>query len=107
MPTLREQLPEIMNRFDFARAQRAMIALDWRWATADGSVIPGIEHLKSTAHRLLDCAVSGFEGLDAESKKYGYSASTGGFEARVESFSNAEPRLELLFYVDHKSGSLN
>jgi len=104
MSTLREQLPQIMDRFDFARVQRAMVALNWRWATVRDGGTPDIERLKSTAYQLLDYAITGFEGLDAEGRKYGYSTATGGFEARVESFSKAEPRLELLFYVEHREG---
>lgn len=102
MSTLREQLVEIMDRFDFTRVQKAMVALDWRWAT--GISTPDIERLKSTAYQLMDYAITGFEGLDAEGRKYGYSTATGGFEARVESFSKGEPRLGLLFYVDHREG---
>lgn len=81
MAPLNKQIPDIMDRFGFASVRLAMLALNWTWAAAGGKT-PDIDRLKSTAFQLMDQAVRGYEELDEESKKYGYVAATGGFEAR-------------------------
>lgn len=106
MAPLNKQIPDIMDRFDFASVRLAMLALNWTWATTGGRT-PDIDRLKSTAFQLMDQAVRGYEELDEESKKFGYFTATGGFEARVDTYSKSGPRLSLLFYVDRRDGSLS
>jgi hypothetical protein len=101
--TLFEQAQDIMERFNFERVQRTMYALNWGWR---GNGVPDLAQMKATGLQLLDYAILGYEGLDAEAKKFGYSTATGGFEARVETFSNAAPRLSLMFIVEEREGSI-
>lgn len=92
---LHAQIPDIMERFDFEKVLRVMSFLNWRWRGA----APTMGDLRSTAMQLLDCAVLGYDG-----GPHSYSCATGGFVAQVETFKNAEPRLSLIFYVDHAEG---
>ncbi len=92
---------DIMERFDFAAVQTAMTALKWTWGQGR---TPTIQELKDQAQRLMDGAVTGWINMSAESRKYGCSWATGGFEARVEAYSNNTARLSLLFYVTRTCG---
>lgn len=100
-PSLFFQGQDIMERFDFNRVHIAMQALNWGWR---GDGVPSIPQLKATAQQLLDYAILGYDGLDAEARKFGYTTATGGFEARVETFTKAPPRLSLIFAVEDREG---
>lgn len=41
----------ILDHFDFEKVHRAMVALDWEWASCDG--VPEISDLRRCARRLL------------------------------------------------------
>lgn len=98
---LLDQAQNIMDRFDFERVHKAMVALNWSWR---GEGVPSIDQLKATALQLMDYADLGYDCLIH--KEFGYSTATGGFEARVETFTNAPPRLSLAFIVEHREGSV-
>lgn len=48
----------VVSQFDFARVQRAMAALDWKWGTpgSTGEAVPTIAQLENTARHLLQHA---------------------------------------------------
>jgi len=92
--TLSSQINGIMDRFDFEKVLKVMHFLNWRWNGKDLTV----GDLKSNALYLFDCVITGYE--ESEHKEYGFSCATGGFVAEVITFSNADPRLQLTFYVD-------
>lgn len=75
---------DIMDTFQFEKVHRAMVALDWSWASVDG--VPELHEVKKCARVLLtECAFS----------DTGYLA-TGGFRAERDEQGN----LSLLFYID-------
>ena len=70
---IQEQIDEVMDTFDFARVEKIMAALDWKWATSEGNKneIPDEYEIRRSARkRMRDAA------------KVGYSSS-GGFSARL------------------------
>jgi hypothetical protein len=69
----------VMENFDFARVNRVMMNLDWKWVTGDGeSAVPGIYRLTRNAERLLR------EAAQHYGDKEFYSCGTGGFIAHLE-----------------------
>lgn len=67
----------IIDHFNFAKVQEAMVALDWKWQHANDPDdqtmrVPSIERMKQTAHHLL---------YEAATCKERYFA-TGGFHAQ-------------------------
>ena len=63
----------ILDEFDFYKVERAMQALDWKWAGVDG--VPSIGDMRRQARRLLSTV------RDAPDESADYSAATGGFKA--------------------------
>ena len=98
MSKLQSKIPEIMDSFDFEQVHKVMTFLNWKWG---GLSVPTVEQLKSCAMELLDLAAYGYE--NSSHKSHGYSVATGGFVAEVETFSKADPKLTLTFYVDRRS----
>ena len=91
--TLRVQKSEIMRDFNFAKVQRVMKFLDWKWARAKSKeCVPSIQELKETAEFLME------QVIEKDSMKYHY-VSTGGFKAEFFPQSG----LNLSFYVDEQN----
>lgn len=90
VPTLDQQINDIMCRFNFGRVLTVMHAINWRWR---GQVVE-INDLKRTAVYLMDHAVQSYHTNRAWS-----STSTGGFTARVDHYG-AGVRLSLAFSVE-------
>jgi hypothetical protein len=78
---LDEMIDEIMDEFNFARVHKAMVALDWKWASSK-NYIPSIDELRTETERLLrdaaDVRLNMCIGEPWESPIY---CSTGGFSA--------------------------
>lgn len=106
MPTLYDQIPVVLDWFDFERVHKVMTALDWRWATTKplAMSVPTIEEIRATAFDILHRTVADFTARGRPLT--GAVVSTGGLEARINVFNASEaPRhapvnLQLLFYVD-------
>ncbi len=49
---LDKMIDEIMDEFNFARVHKAMVALDWKWASSK-NYIPSMDELRTEAERLL------------------------------------------------------
>lgn len=79
-------IDEIMDNFDFGKVARAMEALEWKWSTEDGMMVPDEPQLRATARRLLNEVAKGNEGA--------YTG-TGGFMAR----NLGDGNLQLTFEV--------
>lgn len=95
MSKLSAQITPVLDKFDFAKTLRVMEFLDWTWVGGR----PTVQDLKIRAHQLLCLAVEGYE--NSTRQEFGFSVSTGGFIAQVETFSEGPPRLQLIFYVDY------
>ncbi len=93
--SLYDQIPEVMERFDFQKVHRVMEFLDWRW-TSYGAV-PPLSALESTAYQLLNDAVREYL---ADPHPSGMSVSTGGFTAEVITYRSGAEKIQLTFYVD-------
>lgn len=61
----------VVDGFDFERVEKVMQALEWKWATADGFIIPSVDRMKKVAFNTLIWA-----GRDKTV------SSSGGFQAR-------------------------
>jgi hypothetical protein len=66
MPTLDEQIADIMDSFDFGLMRRVMEFMDWKWAGVDevtgaGLFLPTEDDLRIVASRMLR-EVAGREG---------------------------------------------
>jgi len=73
-----EAIEEIIKYFNWERVNKAMIALDWKWSTDEGYIIPTVGDLVTQALNLLHSAYDG-----AMKEKTNYSIGTGGFYARA------------------------
>ena len=91
VPTLDQQINDIMNRFNFDRVLKTMHAINWTWR---GQSVD-LNDLKSTAMHLMDQAVRSYQTNDGRWAQ----VSTGGFAARVEELS-AGARLTLTFSIE-------
>lgn len=99
LPSFFTQRAYVLETFNFAQVLKVMDALDWKWATANGSARPTIEDMKATVDRLLDVVYQNMEGT---LRPY-YVAGTGGFE--VTGWRMDEGILyEVTFYVTQKDG---
>lgn len=98
--TLRNAIPEIMERFKFDHVQRTMELLNWAWS---GVGTPTIDELKSTAYQMLDGCVNAF--IEKGRPKTGMLWATGGFQAMVHVYESGREELQLVFYVDSCSTS--
>ena len=68
--TLRDQIDNIMDTFDFGRVREIMDALDWKWSMpAGGSGVPEEVELRQSARRLLrslrECSITSSGGFTA------------------------------------------
>ena len=68
--SMRKEVKEIIEEFDFGKVQDVMTYLDWKWWDA----VPTMGKLMVRAAEILDEAYS-----ECESNKKDYSISTGGF----------------------------
>lgn len=91
----------VMERFDFNRVHTVMTALNWHWASE--GCVPSIDRIEWQAEQLLHGCIREWEAQGCPT--YGSTYSTGGLEARIDCWPNAEPRLSLLFYVDQTSST--
>jgi hypothetical protein len=91
VPTLDQQINDIMNRFNFTRVLQVMHAINWTWR---GQVVD-LDDLKSTAMQLMDEAVRSYHANDGRWALVG----TGGFTARVDEVT-AGARLSLTFSIE-------
>jgi hypothetical protein len=73
-----EAIEEIIKNFNWNRVNKAMIALDWKWAADEGYEIPTIGDLVILALNLLHSSYDG-----AMKEKTNYTNATGGFYARA------------------------
>ena len=87
-PTQQAKVDEVMDWFDFGKAAKVMEALDWKWVTGSGAMVPDESTLRAEARRLLTSVVG---------KPERTITGTGGF--RVESLGNDNVRL--FFVVEH------
>jgi hypothetical protein len=100
---VRDKIDEIMDRFDFDRVHKAMVALNWKWVGAGTSEVPSKYDLKRQARRLLNGAYETMCQEDSDGRGY---LATGGFVATFELNKNARPRenmnvtVELRFVVE-------
>jgi hypothetical protein len=94
--TLHNNLPIVMDRFDFDKVHKVMTFLNWTWAGA--GAVPTIDQLKSCAYELLHQAVQSYD--ECGSPSTGASVATGGFQATVDVYDSGATQLTLLFYVD-------
>jgi hypothetical protein len=78
---LDKMIDEIMDEFNFARVHKAMVALDWKWASSK-SYIPSMDDLRETAESLLrGAAESRLGDYKGEHWELGIVNGTGGFQA--------------------------
>jgi len=78
---LDKMIDEIMDEFNFARVHKAMVALDWKWASSK-SYIPSMDDLRETAESLLrGAAESRLGDYKGEHWELGIINGTGGFQA--------------------------
>lgn len=93
MTNYQDQIDLIMDTFDFEKVKQTMNALDWEWASPDGSSsVPDIYTIKRTARDYLKQAANSGEGF-----------SCGGFKVEIR-----DGCLDLYFIVEdsevHTSG---
>jgi hypothetical protein len=74
-------IDDIMDNFNFAHVHKAMVALDWKWATSK-NYVPSMDDLRETAERLLRGAAKSRLGDFKRSHwELGIINGTGGFQA--------------------------
>ncbi len=69
---------DVLNNFDFEKAHRIMVSLDWKWSPL--GAVPSISEMKKTAFDCLNTVVEG----DC------VSCATGGFMASIEEDDHQE-----------------
>ena len=70
VPSLLDFMFELIERFDFARIEKMMHAVDWKWAMHDGLRHPTIDEMRDKCISLLISAKNDFDVV-----------SSGGFQA--------------------------
>ncbi len=76
-----QMIDKILDEFNFARVHKAMVALDWKWASSK-SYIPSMDDLRETAESLLrGAAESRLGDYKGEHWELGIINGTGGFQA--------------------------
>ena len=94
--SLWQQQCKIMERFNFEKVQRTMLALGWRWRGEDRT----LEDMKSTAEMLINWVTRAIEeGWESSF----LSSSTGGFKASGH-LINGNWILSLEFVVAQEDG---
>ena len=87
-----DTIEDILDHFDFEKVRKAMVALDWKWASVGD--VPSIADMRKTARTLLRYCEE-YVGDDA----YYYTA-TGGFWACVRQYpGDAKKYFSLKFVV--------
>ena len=100
-----KMIDDIMDEFNFAKVQKVMESLDWKWV---GEYVT-IEMLREEARRLLRGACNARLGdFKDEHWEIGIANSTGGFEAKAWCDESKEhiTDLELKFVVEHWESSI-
>ena len=98
-----KMIDEIMDEFNFARVHKAMVALDWKWASSK-SYIPSMDDLRETAERLLrGAAESRLGDYKGEHWELGIINDTGGFQATAYCDEDKTKiiALDLSFVLEH------
>lgn len=76
-----EAVNEILDEFDFEKVHKVVVALNWKWLTADTNYdVPTIGDLRKKARKLLNDVIN-YEKSDVI-------MSAGGFEARREKYKD-------------------
>jgi len=104
-----EMIDEIMDEFNFATVHKAMVALDWKWATSK-NYIPTMDELRKEAERLLrDAADVRLDMFKDESWESPILCSTGGFSAAAwcDEDKTKITRLDLEFIVSSWSARID
>ena len=81
-------IEDILDKFDFAKAQQVMECLQWAWHDAEHGV-PTIGQMRKRARSLMKSCI----GHDK------YVTATGGFHVRKETFEG-QPYYQLQFVVE-------
>lgn len=93
--TLYDLIDPVLTAFDFAKVQRVMQAIDWKWALIrDGLSVPAVDDLKKRARSLFEGAIRQAQ----RSGEYPYVMATGGLYVRVW-----EDAIELDFVLEQSS----
>ncbi len=91
------EIADIMERFQWERVRRTMVALNWTWEYP--AEIPTIDQLKDTARLCLEQVVSEYN------KNPGWQfVNTGGFYARIYVFDSGNTELSLGFEAETVRG---
>ena len=77
--TIDEHIHEVMDELDFQRIYRAMLHLNWQWASAEDGV-PNIPEMRKQVRKLMKTA---FEDC-FRYKEDRYTIGTGGFEVTYD-----------------------
>jgi hypothetical protein len=106
---LEKMIDEILDEFNFARVHKAMVALDWKWASSK-NYIPSMDELRIEAERLLyDAAKCRLLEFRYEHWEVPIHCSTGGFEAIA--LCNEDKtlivKLELQFVLEKWDSEIN
>jgi hypothetical protein len=88
--SLRWHIDEMMDHFDFNKAQQAMSALEWQWVGVDG--VPELHHLRKKVRELMTRA---FEMAHRSTEPY-YSIATCGF---LVEYDVIDDNFHVSFYV--------
>ena len=100
---LEKMIDEILDEFNFAHVHKAMVALDWKWASSK-NYIPSMDELRAEAERLLrDVADVRLNMCIGEPWGTPISCSTGGFKATAHCNEDKTKitRLDLDFIVNY------
>ena len=68
----KKAIDKIMDWFDFSKVHQTMVALEWKWVSAEDG-IPTEPEIRETARRLMEDAI-----------KYKISIATGGFRVHYD-----------------------
>jgi hypothetical protein len=94
MMTRQEYIDDIMDNFNFARVEKVMYALDWRWANVGSLLVPHESELRVEARKQLGKVYDYAVGQGRR-----YEMSTGGF---TYLFDPQESYMSLKFYVEQR-----
>ena len=89
VPSLLDFMFELIEQFDFARIEKMMHAVNWKWVTHDGLRCPTINEMRDQCISLL---VSAKNNLGV--------VSTGGFEASYEINDEGNEIFKLKFIAE-------
>ena len=96
-------IDNIMDEFNFARVYKAMVALDWKWASSK-NYVPSMDDLRETAESLLrGAAESRLGDYKGEHWELGIINGTGGFQATAYCDEDKTKiiALDLSFVLEH------